>query len=305
MVPELRKVGGHDVLFLSRVDSTMDFARRFLEFRSRANPGIGHESPSAVYEKGEGAIEGARKTQSLQGMRREITPDGFAVVADYQWAGRGRRGARWICPPGRGLLMTVVLLEPENGLDAGTMSQMVSIAVVDACAETVGVDAFIKWPNDVAVMRDGLRKLGGVLVERIPHQPGFANLAGVGINIGASADDLPPRCAYRPASLAEEGVRTPTRDALLETLLKRMDYWRGGPPERIRMEWRSRTRMAGARVVIATEEGQLAGEVDSVKDDGALEVGQSDGTIVRIRPEEGRVISIEFGDSSGRDGRDK
>jgi BirA family biotin operon repressor/biotin-[acetyl-CoA-carboxylase] ligase len=97
-------------------------------------------------------------------LARDGAPEGIVVVADHQSAGRGRRDRHWVAPPGGSLLVSV-LLRPRAPL-AGAVAMAASVAMVDAVAEVAGVEARLKWPNDLVVATpEGDRKLAGLLAE--------------------------------------------------------------------------------------------------------------------------------------------
>lgn len=127
--------------------------------------------------------------------------EGHAVVADHQSAGRGRLGRRWEAPPGAALAASF-LLRPD-GVPAARwpwLPLLVGVACAEAIAKAAGVDAVLKWPNDV-LLTDG-RKLAGILVERVDTPPGAAAVVGVGLNVSQRPDQLPPGAA----SLATAGA---------------------------------------------------------------------------------------------------
>jgi len=165
------------------------------------------------------------------------TPDAWPVpallVADHQTAGRGRAGRTWSTPP-RAALTSSLLVEP--GVPGGRLPWLpllAGLAVVRALRSTTGLDAVLKWPNDVLLPAvDGTdvegwgpyRKAVGILVEGLPA--GRA-VVGVGINVTQDADELPVPSA---TSLAVSGAETLDRAVLLEAqvreLTRILDAWR-------------------------------------------------------------------------------
>ena len=94
------------------------------------------------------------------------------------------------------------------------------VAVADAIRAATGLDAGLKWPNDVLV---GLRKCAGILCEaELGGAGGAFVVAGVGINANTPASALPPRPAFPATSLAIEAGRTFDREALLAACLERV-----------------------------------------------------------------------------------
>jgi BirA family biotin operon repressor/biotin-[acetyl-CoA-carboxylase] ligase len=137
-------------------------------------------------------------------------PHGTLVTAGEQSSGRGRQGRTWSAPPGRALLMSLVLRE---------LPALLPLAAANAVADVAGPTATIKWPNDVLL--EG-RKLAGILVEGRP-QEGWAIL-GIGMNVAVREDDLPSDLRDRAASLhLEPAAVEPTLAALLAALQRRLD----------------------------------------------------------------------------------
>ena len=137
---------------------------------------------------------------STQDTARQIALDGhllpFAIVAETQSKGRGRRGKSWDSPPG-GLWLTLALAVPS----AETVRQS-AMAAAHAVASVVltetGVRTLLKWPNDLLVKH---RKVCGILGETLVQSETTTLLVGIGINVNnvVLPDQLP-----RAASLREE-----------------------------------------------------------------------------------------------------
>ena len=109
----------------------------------------------------------------LRKMAAAGAPEGTAVVAGAQTAGRGTKGRAWHSAPGRGLYLSV-LLRPA-GFDLSLLTLAAGLAARDAVRSSHGLDVRLRWPNDIVF--DG-RKLGGILCEtRIQGgRPEFAAL---------------------------------------------------------------------------------------------------------------------------------
>ena len=186
-----------------------------------------------------------RVTDSTSLVARELAaagaPHGTLVTAGEQRTGRGRQGRTWSAPPGRALLMSLVLREwPPLVPIIG------ALAVADVAARGGGEIA-IKWPNDVLL--DG-RKLAGVLGEgRI--QEGWAVL-GIGLNVAVRVEDLPPELHDRAATLGlEPAAIEPTLEALLRALERRLAQ----PTAEVLDALRARDALRGRRVRWAQGDG--------------------------------------------------
>ncbi|HEX6130429.1 MAG TPA: biotin--[acetyl-CoA-carboxylase] ligase, partial [Actinomycetota bacterium] len=95
-------------------------------------------------------------------MAEDGAPAWTLVAAGHQTDGRGRLGRTWTDVPGRAVLVSVVLRPALPPARLGLLSLAAGAAVAEAIREQAGVDAEVKWPNDVRV---GDRKVGGVLAE--------------------------------------------------------------------------------------------------------------------------------------------
>src|SRR5438270_13855026 len=124
----------------------------------------------------------------------EQPEEGVVVLTDSQTAGKGRLGRRWVDMYGCNVLSSTLLrpLFPPHFL-----VMIASLAIVDAIAETCGVSATIKWPNDVLV---GKRKVAGILIETSHvlrgtveqgHVGQLVAILGIGVNVNGSIQDIP------------------------------------------------------------------------------------------------------------------
>jgi len=123
-----------------------------------------------------------RETTSTNELARALAaagaPHGTLVTTGFQSTGRGRQGRTWTAPPGRALLLSLVVRGPDA---------LLPLRAGLAVADLAGPAALVKWPNDVLV--EG-RKVAGVLVEARP-QEGWA-VVGIGVNAAFLPDELPP-----------------------------------------------------------------------------------------------------------------
>jgi BirA family biotin operon repressor/biotin-[acetyl-CoA-carboxylase] ligase len=226
---------------------------------------------------------------------REGAPEGLVVTTEHQVAGRGRLGRTWESPPRSGLAVSVVL-RPDRVPPARWpwLPLLAGVAVRDCVVGSTGVEASLKWPNDVLV--DG-RKLAGILVERVDTPAGAAAVVGIGINVSLDADELP---VPEATSLAMAGAATTDRTVLTVALLRRLEAhyraWRtvGGDPEQgLRDEYVRACATVGQRVRIALPDGSaLVGQALGVDSVGRLEV-DADGA--RRAVGAGDVVHLRIG----------
>jgi len=188
-------------------------------------------------------------------------PHGALVTAGAQTAGRGRQGRVWVAPPGRALLMSLVVRDFDS---------LLPLRAGLAVADLAGDGALVKWPNDVLV--DG-RKVAGVLAEARPRA-GWAVL-GIGINVAVAPDDLPPELRDSAGTL---GLRPGELDAALAELLSRLAVRLAEPAPAVLDALRARDALRGRPVRWAGGTGTGAG----IDDDGALRVRRADGGITTL-----------------------
>jgi len=158
--------------------------------------------------------------EDLLAAARAGAAEGAVLVAEDQTRGRGRQGRTWVSVPGAALTFSV-LLRPVAVPPAawGWLPLLTGVAVTRALRAITGVEAVLKWPNDVLV---GGAKLAGILAE----QAGDAIVVGVGVNV-ATAPDGPPAAragALAATSLASHGASTDRR-ALLVGVLRELEHW--------------------------------------------------------------------------------
>jgi len=211
-------------------------------------------------------------------------PSGTVVVAERQTAGRGRLGRAWLSLPGEHVLMSVLWRPPEEL--ARALLPGITLAAGVAIAEALaahGVDARLKWPNDVRV---GGKKVGGVLSELhedLDTRRPFV-IVGVGLDVNARASDLPPELAALATTLMEVTGAPLDRAALVDALARRLveacvsfgAHGGLGPPGLA--AYRAMSETLGRRVRV---DGR-PGVADGVDDDGALRVTFDDGAAERV-----------------------
>jgi len=217
--------------------------------------------------------------------------DGAVLIAEHQSAGRGRNGRTWSTPARSQIALSVGIA--ARGVPPavwGWIPLMTGVAVVDAIRATAGVDAQLKWPNDILV---GEGKLAGILAEVAAPDPVI--VVGLGLNVTLTADEAPDP---RATSLLMLGSTMLDRSALLGAVLAelsvRIDRWRAanGADALLVEDYRRLSSTLGTRVR-ATLPGDrdivgIATDLDQSGqlsiDTGAQTVAVSAGDITHLRP---------------------
>ncbi len=183
---------------------------------------------------------------------------GSIIVADSQIKGRGRLNRTWLSSPG-GLYCSIII-EQDNFLPV-----IVAVAVVTTLHH-IGIDARIKWPNDILVLD---KKIAGILIET----SGKDAIVGIGININKAPLEM-------ATSLAQEGIQV-SRDSLLtrlyESLMDTLRY----PKQTIRDIYRNFSHTLGKQVKIKLNEEEIIGIAADIDADGGLLI-QRDSQVKKI-----------------------
>jgi len=183
-------------------------------------------------------------------------PEGAIATTDHQTAGRGRLGRSWIEAPGTSVIVSV-LLRPPAERRAPELSLVAAVAVAHALEEAAaGLAAQIKWPNDVLV--EG-RKVAGILAE----MKGVAVVLGIGINVNQTQGELPDGAKIEPASLRTLDDVERDREAILKTVLRRLDRsygdWRTNGLAALHADLAARDYFRGRRIRAGDTRGVAAG----------------------------------------------
>jgi BirA family biotin operon repressor/biotin-[acetyl-CoA-carboxylase] ligase len=218
-------------------------------------------------------------------------PAGLVVATEHQTAGRGRLDRVWVTPA-RAALTFSLLVRPEAVPVARWpwLPLLTGLAVVDGVRRATGVDARLKWPNDVLVAD---HKVAGVLVERVEGPAGAAAVVGVGLNVSSTREELPVDTA---TSLELSGSGPVDRSALLVAVLTafstRYDGWVRAAGQGLRPSYVSACSTLGRQVRVELPTGEpLHGRAVDVDDDGRLLVDDGSrvhtlgaGDVVHVRP---------------------
>lgn len=150
--------------------------------------------------------------------RMSSLQSGDACVAEYQQAGRGRRGRQWFSPFGANLYLSMYWRLEQGPAAAMGMSLVIGIVLAEALQELGAPDIRVKWPNDIYL--DG-RKLAGILIELSGKTGEAAQIViGAGINL-AMRDVAPDVISQGWINLQEAGV-TIDRNRLSALVVRKM-----------------------------------------------------------------------------------
>jgi len=224
----------------------------------------------------------------IEKLARDGVGEGVAVFAEAQTKGRGRLGRKWLSPARRGLWFSV-LLRPELRPQEATQLTVASATALRRAIEAgTGLQAEIKWPNDIVM---GGRKVAGILTE-LSAEPDRVRyvVLGIGVDVNLGAGEFPPELRKLATSLKMEAGRTISRAELATAILRELDgdYARvcGGRFAEVADEWEEHCTTIGRAVTIQIGERKIRGRAESLDDAGAL----------LLRTEHGHLEHVTGGD---------
>lgn len=233
-------------------------------------------------------------------LAHERPEEGLVVLTDSQTAGKGRQGRRWVDMPGCNVLSSTLLrpLFPPH-----LLVMVASLAVVEAIEQSCGIQASIKWPNDVLI-RD--RKVCGILIET-SHDAQGRLIAGLGIGVNTNgqlkgrveqkgvevelatiATTLESACGYaveREAFIAHMLLALEnTYLALQQEAMKSPGTTSStGPVARlIRERWQDHLSTLGRTIMVHQGNSVMEGVAEAVDDNGELLLRCHSGELVAI-----------------------
>jgi BirA family transcriptional regulator, biotin operon repressor / biotin---[acetyl-CoA-carboxylase] ligase len=219
--------------------------------------------------------------------------NGTVILAETQTQGRGRLSRPWASPPG-GIWMSLILKPKMPLAHVYQINMAVAVALCRAISSNLGLEAGIKWPNDLLI---GEQKICGILME-VSAQVDRLDYAVVGLGLNANNDPSGFPAEWRTTSLAAELGHDISRDELICRILEEIEvaYEKMGSKE-IYEEWRSRSLTLNRRVRITSAAGDCVGEVVDLAEDGALLLREGDelkrvlaGDCIHLRPLEAEAL---------------
>ncbi|MNW25649.1 Bifunctional ligase/repressor BirA [compost metagenome] len=227
-------------------------------------------------------------TASTQQVAMELAESGMAegltVLAEEQTGGRGRFGRKWFSPPGKGIWMSIIL-RPQQPLQyTSQLTLLTGVAVCRAIRQCTGVQAEIKWPNDLLV--NG-RKLCGILLESaVEDQRLRYCIAGIGIDVNMETDDYPEELKKLATSLRLESGKVINRTELIAAILSELESLydlyaeQGFTP--IASLWEALSASIGRRIRSVIRGETVEGTAMGLDTSGALLLRLDDGQVVPV-----------------------
>lgn len=245
---------GRKVKYLETVDSTNNYAKKMAE---------------------DGAVHGT------------------LVVADYQAGGKGRRGRTWVTPHGSAVAMSIVLRPDLPPSRASMLTLVAGMAVASGIREVTGLDAKIKWPNDVVV--NG-KKTTGILTE-LSAEMDAINYVVIGIGINTNVAEFPEELKATATSLHFEAGHPVSRAEIICACMKAFeDYYKKFMQcqnmSALKEDYQSILANMNTGVRVLEPGNEYTGTARGIDEQGELLVEREDGTVSRVYAGEVSVRGI-------------
>lgn len=206
---------------------------------------------------------------------------GTLVIANGQTQGRGRRGRGWISPAGDGIFMSLILRPKGHPSRVAKLSLLTAVAVAQAIEEVTGLEARIKWPNDIVCHG---KKICGMLLEMTADEQCVHDVvAGVGINVHQKEFD--PEIRETASSLELLCGRCIRRSDVVCAFLRRFEALyeqMERDEEEIMRQYRALSATLGRRVQVISVSETFTGTAEDMTDEGTLCVRDEEGALREV-----------------------
>lgn len=140
---------------------------------------------------------------------------GTVALANEQTAGKGRLGRSWSSPTGSSIYISYLLRPDIAPIHASMLTIVAALATARAIEDTTGLNAGIKWPNDIVVNK---HKVCGILTEMSSDMDRIQYvIVGIGVNVNMT--EFPEEIKETATSLRLETGEVVRRAPLVAKML--------------------------------------------------------------------------------------
>lgn len=215
-------------------------------------------------------------------------PHGTVALTNFQEAGRGRFERVWQAPPDSALLFSILLHPDWPAERVAWLGMIAGLATCAAIADCTGLEARLKWPNDLVLWQQGAwRKTSGLLLEaewgandRLANGRLTSAIIGIGLNVNLNPTDLPATATSLQIVAGQPVARLPLLCRLLQQFEQRYETAAAG--ESPHREWANRLVTLGEQVVVTAVYANtppLEGFAEATDNWGQLLVRDACGTL--------------------------
>ena len=216
--------------------------------------------------------------------------DGTVLISEIQTKARGRSGKKWESPEG-GIWMSLILRPQVPPARIGLITLATGVAIAKSI-RSLGLDAKIKWPNDVLIHGD---KISGVLTEvNATFNEIDWIVVGIGIDSNINLEDFSEDVRAGTTTLTEELPAEIDENELIAIFLNEFEkvyqLYKDGEIEAILKDWRDLSDTIGKYVNITQTGGKITqGYVVGINNEGSLIIERQDGALEKIISGELRI----------------
>ncbi len=199
-------------------------------------------------------------------------PEGTALIAESQSAGKGRMQRVWHSPAGANIYTSIILRPEFETVRAPQISIAAGVAVAETIDPYCPGNVWLKWPNDVLI---GGKKVCGILAQmKMSGNAIDFVVVGIGINVNLNPEQFPPDIQKIATSLTIEAGCEISRLDLIIRLYENMAKWykelvqNGFGP--VKEKWLGLSSMIGKPVSVMFREEAVSGTALGLDDDGSL-----------------------------------
>jgi BirA family biotin operon repressor/biotin-[acetyl-CoA-carboxylase] ligase len=201
----------------------------------------------------------------------QICQNAAVILADRQTAGKGQMGNTWESAHAANLLCSFVW-KPDNlsVMDQTKISWMISLSLHKLLLR-LGIDAKIKWPNDIYV---GSHKIAGILIENQLEGNHISwVIAGIGLNVNQCQFETPNATSVQLLTGTTFRMKTILNE-LTDILNGYLRQW-NTIESSLKSDYESMLYLKGENALYIDVDGEFEGEIIGVQDDGRLQISVS------------------------------
>lgn len=216
-------------------------------------------------------------------MGEEGAPHGTLIAADYQGAGRGRRGRMWESPSGSSIYMSLLIRPDIPPLNAPMLTLVMALSAADGLKECTGLDVQIKWPNDIVA--NG-KKLAGILTE-MSTEIDYINYVVIGIGINVNMREMQKDIEETATSVRIETGQVTRRSEVIASIMKKFEenyekFLETQDLQALQEQYNHLLINKNKEVRILGANKEFTGYALGINEKGELQVKKEDGTIKSI-----------------------
>lgn len=210
-------------------------------------------------------------------------PDGTLVIADSQYAGKGRRGRSWNAPKGVGIWMSLLLRPRIAPSSASMLTLVAALAVAKGIQNVTGLKTEIKWPNDIVIAG---KKVCGILTEMSAELEDIHYVV-VGIGINVNMEQFPDEIKETATSLYLQSEKLVNRSQVIAAVMQEFEgyyenFLASGDLSGLLSEYEERLANKNKDVSVLAVTGTYEGTCLGIDKTGELLVKRIDGTIQHV-----------------------